>query len=421
MRSQIWSFFSGGMGLDLGLETVGLAADLAMDNDKNCRKTIETNRPGINVHPVGDVTRVTAASLRKYMSYDGDVFLISGGPPCQSFSTGGKRAALSDPRGNLIYTYLALINTIRPRYFILENVANLITAAIRHRPIRERPGQHWSLKKYTGTGVPHEEGMKPLEPDELSGSAIRQILVDVRELGYGVNFGILNAAEFGAPQKRLRFVMLGALDSVPPKLPKAEFGADGQAFRTVRDAIGHLATNPGPHSEYTPDVAKVFAQVPEGGTWRDLPADVARRAMGKAYDSGGGRTGFFRRLAWDQPAPTVTGRMNRKASAMCHPEAVRPISVSEALALQGFPAEWQLSGSMSAQYLQVGNAVPLALGAALGRSILAHVSGHGESVRHDPDRQLAAALDTLRGAARNKRGARSREDSPQLDLFASRR
>ena len=79
---------------------------------------------------------------------DDDVYLMVGGPPCQSFCPGGKRAALSDPRGNLIYTYLRLVDQVRPRHFLLENVANLVTAAIRHRPIAHRPGKKWNLSSY---------------------------------------------------------------------------------------------------------------------------------------------------------------------------------------------------------------------------------------------------------------------------------
>ena len=80
--------------------------------------------------------------------FKGDVFLMVGGPPCQSFSSGGKRAALTDPRGNLIYTYLNLVGQVRPQYFVLENVAQLVTAAVRHRPIAERPGKAWNLSSY---------------------------------------------------------------------------------------------------------------------------------------------------------------------------------------------------------------------------------------------------------------------------------
>ena len=412
MNKEVWSLFSGAMGLDLGLEQVGLGASIALDINKNCRSTIEKNRPGIKVHPEGDVSQHSGDSLRQFASFDHDVFIMAGGPPCQSFSTGGKRAGLQDPRGNLIYTYLNLIGQVRPQYFVLENVANLVTAALEHRPIKDRPGRHWSLSKYSGSNAPTEEGVEPLRPEELSGSAIRQILSDTAKLGYAVSFGVLNAAEHGAPQRRFRFVMIGARDSdVAPQMPVGEHGEGRKPIRTVRDAIGHLEANPGHHSVYTPKVAEVFAQVPEGGTWRDLPPNVAEAAMGKAYYSGGGKTGFFRRLAWDLPAPTVTGCVNRKASAMCHPAALRPISVREACALQGFPSDWEVTGSMSAQYLQAGNAVPVSVGRAVGEAILHHYSGKVTEGAASFEAQLQAASNKLRTSARNKRGRRKNDSS----------
>jgi len=216
---EIWSFFSGAMGLDLGLERAGLGPTLMVENDRWCRETIKSNRPEVDLHPVGDVSKLSATSLREHRAFDGEVTLMVGGPPCQSFSTGGKRSALNDPRGNLIYTYMHLIGQVRPRYFVLENVANLVTAALRHRPISKRPGKQWSLKKYGEKGAPREDGIEPLAPDEMSGSAIRQILSDFRELGYAINFGVLNSADFGAPQKRQRLLIIGAKGGQHPSFP----------------------------------------------------------------------------------------------------------------------------------------------------------------------------------------------------------
>lgn len=185
----------------------------------------------------------------------------------------------------------------------------------------------------------------------------------------------------------------------------------------MRDTIYDLRGEPGAHSEYTPDVARYFALVPPGGTWRHLPKDLQEEALGAAaYAAGGGKTGFFRRLSWDAPAPTITGRPNRKASAMCHPDFIRPLSVWESARLQGFPDDWELVGSMSSQYMQVGNAVPVHLGAAVGVALLRH---HTQSSRKwvpeemDVERLLSIASDRLRATARNKRGFAS----TQIPLF----
>ncbi len=400
---EIWSFFSGAMGLDLGLEAAGLAPTLAVEVNPTFCRTIRVNRPNLDLIE-DDVSKLTGAMLREHRGFDGEVFLMAGGPPCQPFSSGGKRAALSDPRGNLIYEYFRLIADVRPRYFVLENVANLTTAALRHRPIAERPGKHWSLKRYAGA-INHTVGdVKALDDDEMSGSALRQIVGDAVALGYHISFGVVDAADFGAPQHRLRFVMLGSRDHPPAALPTATHGPENVPYCTVRDAIFHLRNDPGAHSDYTDTVRRFFAMVPEGGNWRSLPLEVQKKALGNSFASGGGKTGFFRRLGWDKPAPTITGRSNRKGSALCHPEHVRPISVSEAAAIQGFPSNWQFVGAMNMQFMQVGNAVPVPLGTAVGKAILKHdASKRRTTVRHpDMETMMANAVARLRASARNK-------------------
>ena len=403
-KHEIWSLFSGAMGLDLGLEDAGLKPTLAVEIDPSCCETIRTHRPDLTLlaEKHGDVTKLHAADLRKARDFDGEVFLMVGGPPCQSFSSGGRRAALSDPRGNLIYEYLRLIGEVRPKFFVLENVANIVTAAVRHREIKNRPGKHWSLKRYN-TGELASKGFT-LDADELSGTAIRQLLADLEdtELGYNVVFGVLDAADYGAPQHRLRFVMLGSKEGLPPSLPAPTNGPDLKPFETVRNAIEDLQECPGPHSEYTTGVKRFYDLVPAGGTWRSLPTDIQKEALGQAWHAGGGKTGFYRRLGWDVPSPTITGRANRKASGMCHPSATRPLSVRECARLQGFPDGWTFTGAMNKQYMQIGNAVPVALGRAIGGcfvNLKRLPLRHAQTVPN----MLEAAVLKLRNSARNKR------------------
>lgn len=399
-RPLVLSFFSGAMGLDLGLERAGLGASVCVELDPWSCKTMRANRPDLTVLEQ-DVCSFTWRQTRAELNLSDDVFLVAGGPPCQSFSTAGKRSGLSDPRGNLIYEYLRIISEIRPRHFVLENVANITTAALRHRAIKDRPGEHWSLKKYSGTQAV-EDGKAPLEPDELGGSAIRQLLTDVSNLGYSVTFGVLDAADYGASQRRFRFVMIGSRDSEAPALPRATHGpAVGLPYATVREVIADLQHTPGPHSEYTPDVARFFDLVPEGGNWRSLPKDLQPLALGNSFHSGGGKTGFFRRLAWDAPSPTITGKANRKGTSICHPAVTRPLSVRECARIQGFPDDWEFIGAMNRQYLQVGNAVPVHLGEAIGRAILDRRS----AVTYDVEVMLDAAVRRIRAAASNKKSA----------------
>jgi DNA (cytosine-5)-methyltransferase 1 len=412
---EVWSFFSGAMGLDLGLEMAGIHPTLAVEIDPWCCKTIRSKRPSLTLFE-GDVTKLSGADLRELRGFSGDVELMVGGPPCQSFSPGGKRAGLNDPRGNLIYEYFRLISEICPRYFVMENVANLITAALNHRPIKDRPGKHWNLRAYSNGRSLTEDGVAPLADDELSGSAIRQILRDVQSLHYQVTFGVLDAADLGAPQHRLRFVMFGARDGVPPALPKPTHGDSLLGllpFRTVRDAIWDVRLNPGPHSSYTEEMASYFALIPPGGTWRNLPIELQKSGLGPAFKSGGGKTGFFRRLDYDSLSPTVTTKPNRKGSAMCHPEFVRPISVRECARLQGFPDDWIIEGPMNQQYQQIGNAVPTFLGKAIGKKFLPLLQAEAEEAIAPAPRWehlLEVASSRLRQAACNKRGRNATPD-----------
>lgn len=405
MGTTTWSFFSGAMGLDLGLSKAGLVPSLAVELEPVFCDTIRANRPGLAVVEQ-DVSTLDAAALRR-IAGDAEVDFMVGGPPCQSFCPGGKRAALDDPRGNLIFEYLRIVAEVRPRRFALENVANLLTAAVKHRPISERPGKSWNLSSYSGPRHERQfddEGQLPLGPDEQSGSAFRLLLDTViADLGYGVSFGVFDAANFGAPQRRLRFVLIGDRDGCPPPLTAPTHGDGLSRFVTVRDAIGDLTEVPGPGSQYTPDVRAIFDQVPEGGNWRSLDRDVAMRAMGeKSYAAGGGKTGFFRRLAWEGQAPTITGKANRKGSALCHPEASRPLSVRECARLQGFPDDWQFCGGVHKQYLQIGNAVPTALGIAIGRMLLSEPAPQAP----DLDTMVEDAQRVLKASARNKVSAK---------------
>lgn len=409
-RKEIWSFFSGAMGLDLGFEREGLHPTLALEYDKWCCETIRLNRPSITLIE-GKIEEFKGLDLYRARQHEGDVYLIIGGPPCQAFSSGGKRAGLNDQRGNLIYEYIRMISEIRPQYFVFENVANLVTAALRHRKIKDRPGQHWSLKTYETKKFYSDDGVVDLDDDEKSGSAIRQILNDFGSLGYATTFGVLDAADYGAAQHRLRFVMIGARDGAPPPLPKPLYGTSKYGlpqYKTLREVISDLVENPGLHSEYTEDQAFFFRHVPAGGNWRNLPENLKQKALGGAWLSGGGKTGFFRRLSWDSPSPTIIGRANRKASALCHPDQTRPLSVKECARLQGFSDDWFFSGSMSQQYLQIGNAVPINLAAAVAKQVRKFAAIDGESIRnhghtYETEFMLEQAVKRLRSSAKNKR------------------
>jgi len=115
--------------------------------------------------------------------------------------------------------------------------------------------------------------------------------------------------------------------------------------------------------------------VPEGGNWKNLPSDILQEAMGGAYKSGGGKVGFYRRLSYSQPSPTVVTSPIQKATMMCHPTQDRPLSVSEYARIQQFPDSWKIIGTTVDKYRQIGNAVPVGLAKAIGAAIVSVADG----------------------------------------------
>jgi DNA (cytosine-5)-methyltransferase 1 len=409
------SLFSGSLGFDLGLETVGFETRVCVEIDADCVNTIRTNRPTIPVIDRSIQEVSTAEILRVAGLRQDEPFCVVGGPPCQSFSSGGKRSSILDPRGSLFMEFVRVVREASPQYFVFENVAHIVTAAVRHRAIADRPGQDWNLSAYTKNGGrgrdSSDDSQAPLEADEMSGSAIKVILSEFESLGYHFTYGVLNAADFGVPQRRLRFVLIGSRVRRPLRLPQPTHAtrptSERQPWVSLRHALKGL-NDPSPlHSNYTEFFQQIFSQVPPGRNWRALPVELQQAALGAAYDSGGGKTGFFRRLSWDEPTPTIVGKPNRKSCAICHPDHTRPLTVRECARVQGFPDDWQFTGGMHRQYLQVGNAVPIGLGAAVGRAILnAHTAAPESSSATDLSalnrlNLLEDAKRVLRDSARN--------------------
>lgn len=131
-----------------------------------------------------------------------------------------------------------------------------------------------------------------------------------------------------------------------------------------------MENNPGEYTSLSGERKKYIHMVPEGGNWRDLPEEIIPVAMGGAYQSGGGKVGFYRRLSYNQPAPTITTSPAQKATMLCHPTQDRPLSIKEYARIQQFPDDWIFKGTLSAKYRQIGNAVPVGLAEAIGRAII---------------------------------------------------
>jgi DNA (cytosine-5)-methyltransferase 1 len=354
------------MGLDLGLKEAGLEIRISQDIDPWCAKTAEANN---HQCILGDIRELIAKDpechflLKPSGLLPEEPFAVVGGPPCQPFSTAGRRLGTNDPRGSLFMEFIHVIRVVRPRFFVMENVKGLLSVAIKHRSLKDR-------------------NELPMEPEELPGSAFEVIKNSFNELGYKIVYGILDAVHYGVPQFRERLVIIGSRDHEDIFLPKPTHFQVHQdplhRWRTVREAIEDLESNPGPCASFSADRIRFLRMIPMGGNWRNLPEDVIPIAMGGAYKSGGGKAGFYRRLDYNQPSPTLVTSPVQKATMLCHPTQDRPLSVREYARIQQFPDDWKIEGNLSDCYRQIGNAVPIGLGKAIGQMLVAVANGNSE-------------------------------------------
>lgn len=349
---DVISFFSGAMGLDIGLGKAGLHVVIGQDFEPSCVETMKTNGHNVLGGDIRDIKPETILDVTGLKI--GEPFMICGGPPCQPFSTAGKRLGINDPRGSLFMDFIRMIDYIKPRFFVMENVKGIMSAPLKH--------------------VPTEEHDKE-DLEQKLGTVLDVILSEFDKLGYKTVYGILDAVNYGVPQFRERFVLIGSRDNEDIFLPFPTHFQMHQnpnyRWKTVGDAIKDLESEPGECTALSGDRKKYIHMVPEGGNWKDLPKDIIPIAMGGAYESGGGKVGFYRRLSYSQPAPTITTSPAQKATMLCHPNQDRPLSVKEYARIQQFPDDWIFTGTVAAKYKQIGNAVPVGLAEAIGRAIIA--------------------------------------------------
>jgi len=364
------SFFSGCMGLDLGLEKEGIQVLLACEIDAAARKTIEINRPDMAL--IGDIRDYSADEIRNYagLSSNDEIDLIVGGPPCQAFSSAGKRQGFNDARGNVFLRFVDLIIELKPRFAVIENVRGLLSAPLQHRPHEMR-----------GKNFP------PLSQNEQRGGALLFIIHKLKDAGYGVSFNLYNSANFGAPQQRERLIIACSRDGsklpylTPTHSQKELYGLP--KWKTLREALAGLPRDGHHFVKFPEKRLKYYRLLKPGQYWRDLPEELHQDALGASYHAGGGKTGFYRRLAWDKPAPTLVTHPAMPATDLAHPEEDRPLSIEEYKRIQELPDDWIIAGTLLDQYRQVGNAVPCSLGRAIARMLLTHL--RGEEPRIYPD------------------------------------
>lgn len=317
--------FAGAGGLALGLEEAGFNSVGLVENDKNACKTLRCNRPNWNVIEE-DIIKVAQTGIRNYIG-NIEVDLLSGGYPCQSFSYAGKRLGLNDVRGTMFYYYAKILEELKPKVFLAENVKGLL--------------------------------------NDDNGKTLETMINVFSDLGYKVTYRVLNAWDYGVAQKRERLVIIGLRNDIEFdfKFPK-KF-----AYKpTLKDALKDVPLSEG--TTYPDKKRKVLELVPPGGCWINLPEEIAKDYMGKSYFSGGGKRGMARRISWDEPCLTLTCSPAQKQTERCHPDETRPFTVREYARIQSFPDNWIFPCSISSSYKQIGNAVPCNLAKAIGLSII---------------------------------------------------
>ena len=343
------SLFSGAMGLDIGLTEAGINIVIGQDFDKDCVETMKAsghNVLGGDIRDIEPQQLLDMTGLRRY-----EPFLICGGPPCQPFSTAGKRLGINDPRGSLFMDFIRMIDYIRPRFFIMENVKGIMSAPLRSD---SEDDSFNAVGQY--------------------GTVLDVILAEFSKLHYTTVYGLVDAVNYGSPQFRERFLLIGSRDNEKVFLPVPTHFQMHQnkeyRWKTLGESIKDLENTEDECASFSAERIRYLQMIPEGGNWRDLPEKIVPEAMGGAYKSGGGKVGFYRRLTYSQPSPTLVTSPVQKATMMCHPVKDRPLSVTEYARIQQFPDDWKFIGTIASKYRQIGNAVPIGLAKSIGYAIV---------------------------------------------------
>ena len=327
-KFKVIELFAGAGGLALGLEKAGFSSIGLVELDKDASNTLKVNRPNWNVIN-DDIANISKLDLEeKFKIKKGELDLLSGGSPCQSFSYAGKRLGLEDARGTLFYHYAIFLHKLQPKMFLFENVKGLKT---------------------------HDKGR-----------TYATILDIFEKEGYFIQKDVLNAWDFGVAQKRERLITIGIRKDLINKI-KFSFPTPKKYKPVLKDILLDCPKSEGAtYSEYK---KKIFELVPPGGYWRDIPENIAKEYMKSCWYMEGGRTGILRRLSLDEPSLTVLTSPSQKQTDRCHPLEARPFTIRENARCQSFPDDWVFCGSIGQQYKQVGNAVPVNLAYEVGLKI----------------------------------------------------
>lgn len=344
--------FSGAGGMSLGAIQAGVDVALAVEVDRHAAKTYASNHPN-TVMFAKDVRRLTPRKLGEILGRK-KVDIVFGGPPCQGFSYSNLRTrSTENPENWLFLQFVRIVRILRPEWVVFENVRGIVNTA--------------------------------------DGAFLDQVVRRLAKLDYEHSHGLLNAVDFGVPQNRARFFLIGSRSGHKMSLPTPTH----RKTVTVRDAIRDLprlkngasvsrlpyATNPptkyartmrngentSPNhlvSSNAPPILTRYKYIPQGGNWEDIPA----RLMRNYTDRSRCHTGIYHRLRMSRPSVVIG---NYRKNMLIHPTQNRGLSVREAARIQSFPDAYEFHGSIGFQQQQVGNAVPPMLAEAVFRALLA--------------------------------------------------
>jgi DNA (cytosine-5)-methyltransferase 1 len=317
---KVIELFAGAGGTSLGFENAGLNHVLLNEFNKDAVATLRKNFPENTNIVLDDVANID------FKPYEG-VDVVQAGFPCQAFSYAGKSLGFEDTRGTLFFEFARCVKETKPKIAIGENVKGLLR---------------------------HDDG-----------KTLNTMINVLKEIGYNVQYRVLKAQYLDVPQKRERLIILAIrkdLD-IPFIFPKEQnyVVTVGEALKDCPKSFGQ---------KYPARKAEILDMIPEGGYWRDLPEELQKEYMMASYYHTGGRTGMARRLSRDEPSLTLTCSPSQKQTERCHPTETRPLNVREYARIQTFPDSWEFQGSMSSQYKQIGNAVPVNLAYHIGKCVI---------------------------------------------------
>lgn len=354
--------FCGAGGLSEGFRQAGFHVLVGNDFDDAAGETFAATHREAKFLPGSIQNHTAAAILRAAGIKRGELDCLIGGPPCQGFSVYNHQRGLHDERSSLYREYLRVVDGLKPKWVVLENVTGMTSAG--------------------------------------GGAAVTSILTGLEGLGYKVEKRILKAEEYGVPQERRRIIFIGNRLGTEIVWPTPSHGPLGtKPFVTVKDAIGDLPRlengtgfqgtkyakapssdfqrrmregSPGIMNHEAPKLSAINMErmqfIPPGGSWRDIPVPLLPKGMQRAHRSD--HTKRYGRLSWKGLASTILTKCDLHWGAYLHPDQDRSITVREAARFQSFPDWFVFQGSRTEQYIQVGNAVPPMLGYHIASCIL---------------------------------------------------